>query len=114
MAEFDGFVAGGGFEDAGDELFVFGRLDATGAIDENAAGFENAKAPAQSSQFSTCKPGMWSKSDWFRVSSMASCARQMAAILRSMVPVRGWMLFKRWKVSAACRRPSGRAESVRN
>ena len=40
VAEFDGFEAGRGFEDAGDELFVFGGFDAAGAIDEDAAGFE--------------------------------------------------------------------------
>ena len=44
VAEFDGFEAGGGFEDAGDELLVFGGFDAAGAVNEDAAGFEDAKA----------------------------------------------------------------------
>lgn len=44
MAEFDGFEAGRGFEDAGDELFVFGGFDAAGAVNEDAAGFEGAEA----------------------------------------------------------------------
>jgi len=53
VAEFDGFVAGGGFEDAGHKQFVFGGLDAAGAIDEDAVGFEDVESPTQSSQFST-------------------------------------------------------------
>ena len=44
VAEFDGFEAGGGFEDAGDELLVFGGFDAAGAVNEDATGFEDAEA----------------------------------------------------------------------
>ena len=44
VAEFDGFEAGRGFEDAGDELLVFRRFDAAGAVNEDATGFEDAEA----------------------------------------------------------------------
>ena len=44
VAEFDGFEAGRVFEDASDELLVFGGFDAAGAINEDATGFEDAEA----------------------------------------------------------------------
>src|SRR5438093_13599912 len=46
----------------------------------------------QSSQFSTRKPGILAKSDRLRVSNRPSWTRQMAAIVKSIVPER-----RRWR-----------------
>src|SRR5439155_16870917 len=48
----------------------------------------------QSSQFSTRKPGILSKSDRLRVSNRPSWTRQMAAIFKSIVPQRRRWRFK--------------------
>ena len=49
---------------------------------------EQVPQGAQSSQFSTRKPGTFSKSTRLRLSSVASWAMQMAAIFKSIVPTR--------------------------
>lgn len=54
VAEFDGFEAGRGFEDAGDELLVFGGFDAAGAVNEDAAGFEDAEAVFEELRLCLC------------------------------------------------------------
>ena len=47
VAEFDGFVTGRGIKHAGNEQLVLGGFDAAGAVNEDAAGFEDAEAVFQ-------------------------------------------------------------------
>ena len=77
--------------EAGDITISSPRCNASaprsGASGSGCSG-EVASRLAQSSQFSTHRPGTFSKSTRLRVSSKASCAMQMAAIFRSIVPTR--------------------------
>ena len=62
----------------------------------------NSTLPAsQSNQFSNRKPGTWAKSLALRVRRVASCARVMQAIFKSIEPMRTRSRRKRTNKSAA-------------
>ena len=50
--------------------------------------FARADVGTQSNQFSTRSPGIFSKSTRFRESNVVSCAMQIDAIFKSIVPMR--------------------------